>query len=194
MAAFEYQHIFKDLEDRDKFISILRSYFEEFFTPLGLVPSISKARLIDTYNAWHRDLFRVSQMELKGSVADHYKRAGYLAYWLRRNAPITMLVEDRSILVGAAPSEAKLNRAKRFANELTAFDVGWRLTTYFETRRADVMTTLQLLGRRPVSVAEFLLPDDFLQTICQFLKEKNVSPHALFLIYKALIIQTLRYS
>ena len=94
MPIFERSDVFDVLADVGRFQELLRDYYEEFFTPLRLVPSISRARLIDTYNFWVRDLRRVSHMELDDRDPDHYKRAGYLAYWLRRCAPITMLIEE----------------------------------------------------------------------------------------------------
>ena len=124
---------------------------------------MSRARLIDAHLFWQKDLSRVSEFDLGGKDPDHFKRAGHLAYWIRRCAPISMLVQEDLPRDHRLPDEAKLQRAKRYANEITAFDIGWRIVSFFESRRSDATTSVLMLGRRRdhIPINEHVLSDDF---------------------------------
>ena len=65
-----------------------------------------------------------------------------------------------------------------YVNEYIAFDIGFQFCRYYETAKKG--------GSERAT--NLILSEDYLRTTCHFLKYKNVSPHALFLIYKSLFM------
>jgi len=83
-----------------------------------------------------------------------------------------------SELVPITKKEILDHRRRLFAysNEYIAFDYGFRLCKTYELLRTNRHDT----GFSPNV--------DYVDTICYFLKFKNVSPHAIFLIFKSLLL------
>lgn len=76
------------------------------------------------------------------------------------------------------PAQKKLRDLLfRYGTEVLAFDLGYSICVFYERGRLDPRT------QHP----PFEIDEEYIETICCFLKEKNVSPHALFLIYKSLL-------
>lgn len=173
---------------RQNFKETIVAHYHLTYGDFDLLPVYSVSRLYEAYEAWKKDLERVSRMELRGHELDHFKQSGHLCYWLRRKSPIIEVNRDPA--KSGAPISALANALLlQYANEFTAFDAGFRISRFFECKRDDVYVMVKMLGRipqRPTQISDLTLSLDFYQTICQFLKEKNVSPHALFLIYKSL--------
>lgn len=71
---------------------------------------------------------------------------------------------------------AQRRRIFAYANELVAFDYGYRQCMKYEK--------LRLMFTGPSFWPEI----EFIDIICYFLKFKNVSPHAIMLIYKSLLM------
>jgi len=65
-----------------------------------------------------------------------------------------------------------------YCNEYIAFDYAFQICKYYE------------LGKVPPSsrAAAVALSREYYQTMCHFLKYKNVSPHALHLIFKSIFL------
>jgi hypothetical protein len=107
-----------------------------------------------------------------------------MAFWLRRVSPVVEAIDLTSNpqdALGYPLSEDELafrDLLFGYCNEYLAFDLGFQFCRYYEiakkgnSRRADGL----------------ILSEDYLRTTCHFLKYKNVSPHALFLIYKSLFM------
>lgn len=178
-TLFERREIFADLDDQDVFIATFKEYYRGCYAPYALEPLFAVSRLRDAHLFWQKDLLRVSKIEYEGMPLDHFKRCGHLCYWLRRSSPI---IEAQEIL---SPKDRHLNdfvktMLFRYANEFTAFYAGFRICKYFEIKRTDGGTwhTLHL--------DNLDIDAEYFHTICHFLKEKNVSPHALYLIYLSL--------
>jgi hypothetical protein len=76
------------------------------------------------------------------------------------------------------PQERALrNLLKGYANEYLAFDFGYQICAYYEIENKEKPSP------RAGSLA---LSPDYYQMISHFMKFKNVSPHAMHLIYKSL--------
>jgi len=119
----------------------------------------------------------------------------------RSNAPVTALFRDEEFDQGKLPPQRAQELVLRYTNEVTAFDVGFRICRYFETKRTDTPRNLVLAmsatGQRQLateqssrefvkSVSRQTLTYEYIETIGSFLKTKNVSPHGMYLIYKSL--------
>ena len=107
---------------------------------------------------------------------DHFKQAGVLTYWLRRFSPVyelTSLSDNQKL-----PSQQRKKLPEFFPNYydvVLAFDLGFRLCNFVECNRK----------KNPIQ-KKILSSDGYIRQTCQFLKYKNVSPHALGLIYQSL--------
>lgn len=193
----ERPDIFDKLQDIDWFLGFVEFQYRETVSGGShLSPMISRYLLKETFSLWRKDLRRVSHMELNGSELDHFKQAAHLCYWLRRSSPISDFADH--LPDGAALSDKQKDVRDlifRYGNEFAAFDVGYRLCRFFEAKRDDVTAMLLMTGptseeqqKALSAITQFVLEEDYVKTICHFLKEKNVSPHALYLIYRSLFM------
>lgn len=161
-------------------------YATEAMHVAQLHPQFSHLRIDDAWGAWNHDLQRVGEREKKLSDGmDHFKQAGHLAFWIRRMGPVT---EAMDLLADMPPEEAEKKlggvgadyREFLFAycNEYLAFDFGFNLCRFYE------------LAQEPASdrAKELRLGEDYLRLACNFMKYKTVSPHAMMLVYKSLLL------
>lgn len=168
--------------DKVKLEKFFRQFAEEAFDSAKLHPIISERRVHDAHLGWCRDLVRVPQIELDLSDGlDHFKRCGHLTYWLRRSQPL-IGAEDKSGLYTyeggseLTPDEAEFRELLwAYGNEYLAFDLGVQFCRFYELDRG---------GPR----ANMVIPTHYIQTICNFLKFKNVGPDALFLVFRSLFL------
>jgi hypothetical protein len=111
---------------------------------------------------------------------DHFKRCGHLTYWVRRLGPVIDAHDpfNTQDSYSAEATETELALRKKmfgFWNEYIAFELGFQFCKFYEVGQENA-----------VRGATFFPSIDYYDTMCQFLKFKNVSPHALFLIFKSL--------
>ena len=171
--------------DRDVFVQKFCEYAADVLQTCRLYPVASKPRVIEAHGAWKNDIDRVGAYEPKlQDGLDHFKQCGHLAFWLRRLSPIVE-AHDTTLNLGDAegPPLSGYEIAFRklllgYVNEYLAFDYAFQICKYYE------------LGKQGGSSrAAALSPDrEYYQTMCQFLKYKNVSPHGLHLIFKSLFL------
>jgi hypothetical protein len=180
--ALERPDIFDVLKDQATFVELVDNYFRSIFTPLFLDISIAEARLREAHIHWQRDLKRVENIEYDGDELDHFKHCGHLAYWLRRFSPIVECYatpQSGQISAGndlLSELEEQQKILYQYANQYSAFELGFRIVRFFEWNKVNPNRTL-------------IHPDrDFVITACHVLKEKNISPHSLHLIYRALFV------
>ena len=101
-----------------------------------------------------------------------------MAFWLRRR----LVIEDIQVMpnpIQGVPDDYISPRQEEFlsaGNEIAAFLLGFHYCLRYEYKSGEIDL---LTGH---------LSTDFMTTVGVLLREKNVSPHALFLIYKALFI------
>lgn len=163
--------------ERDAFRDFYCSYAAEFSEQYAkLRPRFSARRLFDAHHFWTEDVKRLRDFSLNKKEPDHFKQSGHLAYWLRRSNPIV----DYDVL-GSANAEEEENRKLLFdfGGEYLAFDLGYMICRHYETSGL-------LSGTYP---NDFNPGTVYVRDVCCFLKEKNVSPHALYLIYKSLLLK-----
>lgn len=174
-----------DLEAIEAHESVLFRYFETYardvFFAAKLYPIISRQRLADAHSAWCMDIERVGQYENLPNGLDHFKRCGHLAYWIRRAAPVVDAIDIAGMITyeggDLITPEVQEFRDLLFAygNEYLAFDLGLQFSLFYERHGKSLRAEGLNITR------------DYIGTMCHFLKFKNVSPHALFLIYKSLL-------
>lgn len=171
--------------DCDEFVRKFCEYAGGTLATCRLFPHVSKPRVIEAHGAWKNDLTRVGDHEpnLEDGL-DHLKQCGHLAFWLRRMSPV---VEAHDMTLNAADAEgypltldevAFRKLLLGYCNEYLAFDYAYQICKYYE------------LGKDGGSArAATIIPTrEYYQTACQFLKYKNVSPHAMHLVFKSLFL------
>lgn len=147
---------------------------------LGVEVELCPRRLRSAHGLWLDDLNNSSKRDMKGGMLDEFKHAGYLSFWLRRATPIIHIRPKKEAL-------AKLNEKDRyylhfllrFGNEHLAFTLGYEICLYFVCNRAS----------RPLDPSAFAYDADFVHDIHSTLKRKNMSPHAMNLIYRSLFMR-----
>lgn len=206
----EREDIFTRLDDAEWFAEFMLSQYALACKPAGLRPHIAAALLSEAHTFWQKDLRRVSHMEYDGGPLDHFKRCGHLCYWLRRSRP---LVDFENADVSELPARDTKESALRefllqYGNEYVAFEVGFRICRYFEAKRSDAGAMLALLSRtqteyeknikvyRPTfsKITSFTIGQIYIRSVCYMLKEKNVSPHAIHMVYRSLFFEIRRLS
>ena len=155
------------------FRGVIGSAYYEIADHFDCSVLLSATRVEEARVHWARDLPRI---DIEGSkTPDHFKNAGFLAYWLRRR-----VVVEIASRVGKGGTD-KQTHFIGFANEICAFVVGFRLSLYFHYRRR--------IESGP-DASKFLvnieLQDDLRHDVVTLLRHKEVSPHALYLIFAAL--------
>jgi len=171
------------IEDEATFVRFYTDYVQHVFHQARLYPRLSKPRVIEAHGAWLSDLKRVNDHEPQlGEGLDHFKRAGHLAFWVRRMGPVVEAVDTTQNFADApgydlsSDEQAFRDLLFGYANEYVAFDLGYQFCRYYELNKAGGSARANSL----------ILTEDCIRTNCHFLKYKQVSPHALYLIFKSL--------
>ncbi|HEY0327746.1 MAG TPA: hypothetical protein VGC77_01505 [Rhodopseudomonas sp.] len=162
------------LDARQWFASCLAFQYDDIAKRHSCEIRISPTRLEEVRLLWKRDTGRIDI--LGDTIPDHFKQAGFLAYWLRRR-----MVVGWSERHSAQHPTAEQDRFLLAVNEVCAFLVGLRLCVYFEYK--DLIDSTDHIGHR---LQELHLARNLKFDIATLLRHKNVSPHALYLIYRTL--------
>ncbi|NEU11300.1 hypothetical protein G3T14_04065 [Methylobacterium sp. BTF04] len=167
--------------DENDFVGFYSEYSENILHLARLFPRLSRPRIIEAHGAWTKDLERVGSHENKlYEGLDHFKRAGHLAFWLRRMSPIVEFVDETMNIADGGEytldeSELKFrDLIAGHANEYMAFDIGFQYCKFYELS----------VGSKIAGTLD--LSEDYIRTTCHFMKYKQCSPHSLFMVYKSL--------
>lgn len=162
------------IEASQYFLYFMQHNANKLVEKYGFRVSVSKLRAGDAQAFWIRD---VGRLDVDGKDPNHFKRAGFLVYWLRRR----VAVERCECSVMASDDLEMQERLFANINELCAFLVGYQLCAYFALKdKIDESSDIvEQIGR-------LKLPINYILDITTLLKNKNVSPHALYLIYSSL--------
>lgn len=162
--------IFERLSKLPIFIEIVSEHVGELVFPAGVEAELSDQRLVDAFMLWSEDIRRQTNNVRAGIIIDHFKRAAFLTYWLRRTQPIIRLPQATHYSEKDAFQKKSRVFLGQYASEATAFSLGLLLCGAFEESKSLVLDRSYFLD------------------VCYVMKSKNVSPHALYLIYKSLFL------
>jgi hypothetical protein len=162
------------IEASEYFLYFIQHNANRLIEKYGLRASTSRLRSGDAQALWLRD---VDRLDVKGNDPNHFKRAGFLVYWLRRR----VIIERCETLAFSTSQQEIQKDLYTNVNELVAFLIGFQLCAYFALKdkideSADITEQISRLR----------LPVAYISDITTLLKSKNVSPHALYLIYASL--------
>ena len=125
----------------------------------------------DVYECYTEDAERLAGK--MPTVPDHFKHAGILAYWLRRHNPILSWKET-----GVMPHNEYASARDflmRYGHVYLAFAYGYRICLLY-VRESTGGKTMPELTPNP----------NYIESICNLMKYKSVSPHSLGFIYRSL--------
>ena len=158
------------------FLELIAQQYEDVCRAFYLKPQLSQPRMREAFESWHHDIMRLPRdsMNHGDQKPDHFKLSGSLAYWLRRSPPLIEL-ESKEFDWDDPCAQIFV----KYSDTYLAFDLGFRLCDYYETHKKNNPTQPKILSL------------EYLQSVCYMLKFKNVSPHALILIYRSLYSATI---
>ena len=148
----------------------LRGY--AYDAKIGLLkPKFLAGMMHDVYQCYKKDTERLDHN--MPTSPDHFKCAGFIAYWLRRHPPVYKFQEMTGELSDKQEKVREL--ILKYGNVLLAFSYGYQICLFFEqgsSKSANPkMPQLDL---------------NYIESICYLMKYKNVSPHSLGFIYRSL--------
>ncbi|TIV37024.1 MAG: hypothetical protein E5V91_19820 [Mesorhizobium sp.] len=146
----------------------------------GCSVSLSKLRTAEARMFWSRDLKRID-FAGRGNRPDAYKRAGFLAYWLRRRIVVNETTPSPGVAYDAPGGTARRANFVAYASDIVAFMIGFQLSCYYSLgnhlKDANVSSRIQ-------SSVEYT----YLMDVSRLMRMNNVSPHALYLIYRSIFL------
>lgn len=165
-------------------------FFAKIAEDYGCDIRLSAARLEQAHRTWLDDVQRIrleaeadegyaqnvpnERQEAGAAVADHFKQAAHLAYWLRRRLVTNSILPNEEL--GGTELQSIFTR---YGNEICSFRMGLALCIGFQTRKFHP-------DQRRSILTEVHLDHSFVVEIAKLLHYKNVSPQSLYLIYKSL--------
>ena len=154
------------------FYEVISDEIDQIASHFGCQAELSEIKLLEAQSYWLHDLegLRVSESE----EPDHFKHAGWLCHWLRKKSVISRLTifqEERLTDVFAD-----------HFNEYTAFAIGLKMVIFYECCERGISDAAIVRSARSVAVPNLI------RDVAVYLSHKNVSPHAIYLIYKSLML------
>ncbi|MBE8159025.1 MAG: hypothetical protein HAW59_06540 [Betaproteobacteria bacterium] len=171
--------IFGEIADLDKFKKfVVTEYKYDAEQMAAFVPRFSDDLFHDAHQAYMWDVERLdgNMKTTPDHSPDHFKRAGLLAYWLRRRSPI--LRWDKYMDMDDCNLDDAQKKWREFifnyGREFHAFSLGYRICWSMEWNKEQESPMPKVISEKRLT------------HICYFMKYKSVSPHAMGLIYESL--------
>ncbi len=180
-----------NLHNRQHFVDAVNYAYNEVAEQYFCRCDMSERRLIEAYDYWQEDANRTLGLGIdkKSKTLDHFKHAAFICFWLRRTNPINEL-RGQSPVPNDRRKSAQL--FFQYGNEICALFIGLQLCLFYESGRWDEESSnVSPIGGLTDRLKLVSLPPDLLGDFAMILKHKNMSPHAIYLMYKSLFNNTL---
>lgn len=191
----ERADLFDCLKNLDFFRDFVNHQYRVSLSDTALEAEISEYACNLAYAQFSSDVRRMLASEYEGEGhLDHFKQASFLVFWLRRHSPISEVFlkrADQDILPIRLRSHKPREVHYYYLNQNVAFDIGFRIIRFWESQRAD---SADIYGR-DIEISEFTMLGDsnknkgLLKDLVQTLSTKSISPHSLWMIYRAFFHQ-----
>jgi hypothetical protein len=189
--ACENTAIFDKITDQAWFSNFIKyQYRDVVFRSSPISPIFSDYWISQAFLHYVKDVSRVSNNEYNGKPLDHYKRAGLLCYWLRRCPPIAEFGNNADFLLSGVKLRSPNTLETIHGNQWAAFDIGFRICRFFQAFRND--TRQNAAERAKIERISLQGEAEYLQDLCYILSDKNMSPHAIGIIYRSLFISVVK--
>ena len=188
--------IIEKLKDRDWFLNCVRENYLTASKKHSFIADVHQFRAYEAHDLWIEDLERLLEHGIEDSSdLDIYKHAGFLTYWLRRRLVINTVEIDNSDSpnpkisikehIDNLPSNMK--EYLQYHNEMSAFEFGMQICFNYR------INNLQENGASKEEIEEFINRVSknsavIISDIVVFMKQKSVSPHTLYLVFKTLFL------
>lgn len=161
-------------ESEEEFCRVVFDGFLGISKVAMLKPEFSRFLAHDAWEAYCGDVERMQNVSMpEGKEPDHFKRCGCLAYWLRRSSPVIDLgARDGVYIVTDNPMKEWRILFQKYGRAFLAFALGYHICLYYE---------LEAGGKPPSRGPDW----DYLENVCYVMKCKNISPHAMGMVYKS---------
>lgn len=164
----------------------------------GCHTTVSRTRLGEAYDYWAEDTRRTLKdgMPEGTEELDHFKHASFISFWLRRRLSINriqLLLSLGDLEAGRFTQEQIL--FSTYGNEISAFSIGLKICLFYHCNIIEqagsqggsgANTVTPLHGDLKSYLESYQIRKDFLADTVMILKHKSVSPHGLYLLYRAL--------
>lgn len=189
--------------DPNFFAECMTAFAIDIGASFGCDIEVSASRLLDTYDHWQGDVNRAASEnfpengipldeEIQPIELDHLKHAGFITFWIRRSVPIQNISKQSNPIKSV--SDRMMQRFYAFSNELFAVRVGLGICLSYEARivREEIEKSGKILTidqrNQSLFISRRLSNWNLIRDYLHILKHKNISPHAIYLIYKTLFI------
>jgi len=180
------------LNDRKWFIECMAINFYCIGSRWGCSVEVSERRLGEACDFWKVDAKRTldSGIEKGAKELDHFKHASFIAFWLRRQIPInkTMFLRAGGRVHSGIACSSEQKFFIQYGNEICALGIGLELCLYYEFigKNTSTSNVQSITPDRLDYIKSCKLKSDSIRDYTMVLKHKNMSPHALYLLYKSL--------
>ncbi len=180
------------LENRRWFIDCIGFNYSNLAERWQCSTVLSERRLGEAFDFWKEDQIRTltEGIQTGSSSLDHFKHASFIGFWLRRMLPIntTLLISTYKVVPEEDGATEDQQFFLRYGNELCAFLIGFQLCLFYES--SIIFDGDNVVYLRPEKRIEYLkkcmISTITISDFVMILKHKNMSPHALYLLYKSL--------
>lgn len=187
--------IIERLEDADFFIQCMSRNYAILADKWDCWVSLGSRRFREAHNFWREDVDRVKREDMPAETKqlDHFKHASYIAFWLRRMLPI-YFTNARPFDSKTAVNKENVGEFFKYGNEIIALLIGFQICLFYESSRVveHEKGITPIYPDRAAYLRGFKFPHALLHDFATVLKHKNISPHSLYLMYKALFTEMAR--
>lgn len=168
------------LVEKDEFFYwAIKEQVSQLAARCNMRAKVSPTRIAEVQDLWEKDMIGlIDGKKIEDSVYPcEFKHAAFLCFWLRR----------RLIIETIEPIDPTLGIVDRdfnsYKNEYVAFYISLHLVLFHHYRFSEDSTAEDIKA----SLHGYRFPNDLAREILVMLHHKNVSPHALYLLFKALV-------
>ena len=191
------------LRDREAFAYCLNNFYGLVAAQWKCTVAMSERRLGDAHDFWISDVKRTEGFEMdpheepgsRKTKIDHFKHASIIVFWLRRLVPINETwpdLPDGSVFEASSYTvTGDQDFFLQYGNEYCALMAGFFLIQNYEMQAAEERAAKNGIkftdDDRREYVARLRLPERFKYEYPKLLKHKNISHHAIYMMYRSLV-------
>lgn len=173
------RQVFDKISTFGGFTAFVEEYYIYLTEGTGIRLTFDAQRFASAYEFWRDDIDALPR-KMQSGEPDHFKKSGFLAFWLRREPPVMCWDDSTVDLDQLSPQvQYQLTYLKKYGREYGAFMLGYTICLHFECSKSG----------GPYIPSKFGLTSKYIDDIMFFMKRMNVSPHGLYLIYESLFLR-----
>lgn len=164
------------VEREEFFYNAIREQVTTIAASCGAIVELNPTRVREAQDLWVADLNSlIADKKIQPSPYPcEYKHAAFLCFWLRRR----LIIESVCPMVPGSVVSADF---MEFKNEYVAFHIALHLVAY------HAYFPVTEAGEPSQAFSDWKFPTDLSREALVMLHHKNVSPHALYLFFRALM-------